>query len=162
VASLIRPKAEKKHIEFIYDFDQSEVFFEIDPGTVSSALVNILENSIDACVDDKSDDKSYRVVFDVNADTDYIIFEAIDNGIGMDKHTSENLFTLFFSSKGHRGTGLGLFIANQIMEQHGGTIEVESEPGKGSCFRIKLPKVLPESFKKGKEEAAQLTDEIII
>jgi PAS domain S-box-containing protein len=162
VASLVRPKAEKKHIEFIYDFDQSEVFFEIDPGTVSSALVNILENSIDACVDDKSDDKSYRVVFDVNADTDHIIFEAIDNGIGMDKHTSENLFTLFFSSKGHRGTGLGLFIANQIMEQHGGTIEVESEPGEGSCFRIKLPKVLPESLKKSKEDDAQLTGEIIV
>lgn len=162
VASLVRPKAEKKDVEFIYDFDQSEVFFEIDPGTVSSALVNILENSIDACVDDRSDDKSYSVVFAVNADTDHIIFEATDNGIGMDKQTRENLFTLFFSSKGHRGTGLGLFIANQIMEQHSGTIEIESEPGEGSCFRIILPKVLPESLKKGKEAADQLTGEITI
>ena len=70
----------------------------------------------------------------------------------MDKETQENLFTLFFSSKGHRGTGLGLFVANQIMEQHGGSIEIDSEPGKGSCFRIKLPKVLPEHVKNGKSE----------
>jgi len=162
VAALTKPKAEKNNIEFVYDFDQRDVFFEIDPGTVSSALVNILENSIDACIDDKSDDKSYKVIFAVNADTDHIIFEATDNGTGMDKQTKENLFTLFFSSKGHRGTGLGLFIANQIMEQHGGTIEIESEVGKGSCFRIKLPKILPESLKKGKikEDGIPLAGEI--
>jgi len=152
VAELVRPKAEKNNVEFIYDFDQSEVFFEIDPGTVSSALVNILENSIDACVDDKSHDKSHKVVFGIAANEDHIIFEVIDNGIGMDKQMRENLFTLFFSSKGHRGTGLGLFIANQIIEQHGGAIEVDSEPGEGSCFKIILPKTLPEALKNVKNE----------
>ena len=160
VAAITKPKAEKNNVEFIYDFNQQDLFFEIDPGTVSSALVNILENSIDACVDDRSHKKSYKVTFDVHANSDHIIFEATDNGIGMDKQTKENLFTLFFSSKGHRGTGLGLFIANQIMEQHGGTIEIESKLGEGSCFRIKLPKVLPESIKKGaaKEDVAQTSD----
>ena len=128
------------------------MFFEIDPGTVSSALVNILENSIDACVDDKSHDKSHKVVFGIAANEDHIIFEVIDNGIGMDKQMRENLFTLFFSSKGHRGTGLGLFIANQIIEQHGGAIEVDSEPGEGSCFKIILPKTLPEALKNVKNE----------
>jgi len=146
------PKAEKNNVEFIYDFDQSEVFFEIDPGTVSSALVNILENSIDACVDDKSNDKSHKVIFGIAANKDHVIFEVIDNGIGMDKQMRENLFTLFFSSKGHRGTGLGLFIANQIIEQHGGAIEVDSEPGEGSCFKIILPKTLPEALKNVKNE----------
>jgi len=152
VASLIKLKAEKYNIEFSYDFDQSEIFFETDPGTVSAALVNLLENSIDACLDDKSTDKSHRVVFQVHENENDIIFEVDDNGIGMDKETQEKLFTLFFSSKGHRGTGLGLFVANQIIEQHGGSIEVDSEPGKGSRFRIKLPKVLPEHVKNGKSE----------
>jgi len=150
VASLIRPKAEKNNIEFVYDFDQSEVYFEIDPGTVSSALVNILENSIDACLSDRSDNKLHQIIFGVSEKNDHILFEAIDNGIGMDRHTREKLFTLFFSSKGHRGTGLGLFIANQIIEQHGGTIEVDSEPGKGSCFRIRMPKAIPDALKKSK------------
>jgi signal transduction histidine kinase len=73
----------------------------------------------------------------------------------MDKQMKENLFSLFFSSKGYRGTGLGLFIANQIMEQHGGKIEVDSEPGKGSCFRIKLPRVLPKEIRNGKIKQGQ-------
>jgi len=160
VVALVRPKAEKHNIELVYDFHQSEVFFEIDPGTVSSALVNILENSVDACVDDRSGDKSHKVIFGVTANEDHVIFEAIDNGTGMDKQMKENLFSLFFSSKGYRGTGLGLFIANQIIEQHGGKIEVDSESGEGSCFRIKLPRVLPEKIKSGKinQKQSQLTE----
>lgn len=152
VAALIKPKADKHNIEFVYKFDHPKALFEIDPGTVSSALVNILENSIDACLDDKSKDKSHRVIFRVYENEDHTIFEARDNGIGMDRETRENLFTLFFSSKGHRGTGLGLFVANQIVEQHGGSIEIDSEPKQGSCFRIKLPKVLPEEIKNGISE----------
>jgi len=152
VAAFIKPKADKHNIEFVYEFDHSKALFEIDPGTVSSALVNILENSIDACLDDKSKNKSHRVIFRVYENEDHTIFEARDNGIGMDRETRENLFTLFFSSKGHRGTGLGLFVANQIIEQHGGSIKIDSEPGLGSCFRIKLPKVLSEEIKNGQNQ----------
>ncbi len=153
VAAILTPKAEKHNLEFVYDYDISEAFFEIDPATVSSALVNILENSIDACVDDnKSVDKSHRVIFRVHENEKHIVFEANDNGIGMDKETREKLFTLFFSSKGYRGTGLGLFVANQVVEQHGGSIEIDSEPGKGSLFKIKLPKKLPKSVKAAKYE----------
>jgi signal transduction histidine kinase len=151
VAAVVAPKAEKHNLEFVYDYDISEVFFEIDPGTVSSALVNILENSIDACLDDKSTDKSHRVIFRVKENKNHIIFEANDNGVGMDEETRDKLFTLFFSSKGYRGTGLGLFIANQIVEQHGGSIEIDSELGKGSNFRIKLPKEMPKALKNGEK-----------
>jgi signal transduction histidine kinase len=58
----------------------------------------------------------------------------------MDKETQSKLFTVFFSSKGRKGTGLGLFIANKIVEQHGGRIDVRSTPGRGSCFTIIIPK----------------------
>jgi signal transduction histidine kinase len=57
----------------------------------------------------------------------------------MDRETRENLFTLFFSSKGNKGTGLGLFIADKIVDQHGGKIAVESSPGQGSNFKITIP-----------------------
>jgi signal transduction histidine kinase len=57
----------------------------------------------------------------------------------MEKETLKNLFDLFFSSKGSQGTGLGLFVAHQIIAQHGGTIHVTSQKGKGSHFRIVLP-----------------------
>jgi signal transduction histidine kinase len=57
----------------------------------------------------------------------------------MDRETRESLFTLFFSSKGNKGTGLGLFIANKIIAQHGGKIKVDSKPNRGSSFRISIP-----------------------
>jgi signal transduction histidine kinase len=65
----------------------------------------------------------------------------------MDEETREKMFTLFFSSKGKKGTGLGLFISNRIIKQHGGKIFVSSTPGKGSKFTIKIPKIIPKSVK---------------
>jgi signal transduction histidine kinase len=58
----------------------------------------------------------------------------------MDEATRANVFTPFFSSKGERGTGLGLFISNRILSQHGGGISLESVPDTGSRFSIKIPK----------------------
>jgi signal transduction histidine kinase len=68
-----------------------------------------------------------------------MIFDIRDNGIGMDRETREKLFSLFFSSKGLKGTGLGLFISNKIVDKHGGEIKVESQPGRGSRFLVRLP-----------------------
>ena len=68
-----------------------------------------------------------------------------DNGIGMDRETQEKVFSLFFSSKGLGGTGLGLFISNRIAVAHGGKIEVESELGAGTKFTVSLPRKHKES-----------------
>jgi signal transduction histidine kinase len=57
----------------------------------------------------------------------------------MDQKTKDNMFTLFFTSKGSSGTGLGLFIANDTVNQHGGAITVDSEPGEGSHFHVRVP-----------------------
>ena len=59
----------------------------------------------------------------------------------MDSDTLENIFNLFFSSKGGKGTGFGLFISDNIIKQHGGTISVKSAKGKGTSFSIKIPKM---------------------
>jgi signal transduction histidine kinase len=68
-----------------------------------------------------------------------MFIEVEDNGLGMDQETREKIFSLFFSSKGIKGTGLGLFISNKIVDKHGGTIEVESEPGRGTRFLVRVP-----------------------
>jgi signal transduction histidine kinase len=146
VASTVEPKVKAKGIEFVYNFDTPLGEFEIDSGAMRLALINILENALDACVEDEVK-KSHQIVFNVQQDEQQIFFEVKDNGIGMDRETRESLFTLFFSSKGNKGTGLGLFIADKIIDQHGGRISVKSKPGQGSSFKITLPGVGAESSK---------------
>jgi len=112
---------------------------DADHNAVRALLVNILENSLEACRMDSSNDNP-RIDFALKGLDDKVVFEISDNGIGMDTETREKLFTLFFSSKGTEGTGLGMFVANQIAKQHGGYIQVDSETGEGSRFSIVLPR----------------------
>ena len=70
----------------------------------------------------------------------------------MDRETRESLFTLFFSSKGNRGTGLGLFIADKIIDQHSGKIAVESKLGQGSNFKITIPGTAQNAARNPKEK----------
>jgi signal transduction histidine kinase len=139
VASTIEMKEEAQGIKLICDFDPSLGEFEVDASVIQSALLNILENAMEACAEDQ-EKKSHRIVFRVQQDPGYIIFEVEDNGIGIDQETKENLFNLSFSSKGKKGTGMGLFITNNIIQQHGGAITVDSTPGKWTRFRIEIPK----------------------
>lgn len=153
VAQVIEPKIKNQNIEFVKDFNAKVGKFEVDAGYIHSALINILENAVDACTRDKSKE-SHIIIFGVRQDKKNIIFDVFDNGIGMDRETRDKIFTLFFSSKGEKGTGLGLFISNKIIEQHGGSIKVKSTEGEGTLFNIKIPKILSKSVKVTKDKAA--------
>lgn len=157
LAMVVEPKLKGLNIEFVKDFDARIGKFEVDAGYVHSALINILENAVDACTRDEAK-KSHKIIFGLRQDRKNIIFEIFDNGIGMDRETREKIFTPFFSSKREKGTGLGLFISNKIVEQHGGRIEVQSTVGEGTRFGISIPKVQPRSAKaaKGKAETGLL------
>jgi PAS domain S-box-containing protein len=109
-----------------------------DAKAVRAMLVNLIENSLDACRAD-GHKPEHGVRFAVRRSPPWMEFEVEDNGIGMDQETREKIFSLFFSSKGISGTGLGLFISNKIADKHGGGIGVESEPGRGSRFVARLP-----------------------
>ena len=78
-----------------------------------------------------------RVGLQPNRDTFHITVS--DNGCGMPPEVREKLFQAFFSTKGSKGTGLGLPVVAKTVEEHGGRIEVDSEPGKGTCFTLTLP-----------------------
>ncbi len=144
LAASLESKIAAQGIEFSSNVDPSAGEIEIDAGVLRIALMNILENALDACTEDHGK-KSHRIIFNVRAKKNEIIFEITDNGVGMDRETKENLFTLFFSSKGTKGTGLGLFIANKIVEQHNGKIRVTSTAGRGSAFKIAIPAAAPQS-----------------
>ncbi len=130
--------ARKYGLEFELKLADDLGQFEVDPNALNPAIINILENAVEACLADET--KNYhKISFGVTREDDVIVLDVEDNGQGMDESIKENMFTLFFTSKGSGGTGLGLFIANDTVQQHGGTITVDSEPGQGSHFHIRIP-----------------------
>jgi len=139
--SLVSPKVRRHAIELVTEMDVDPGEFEVDEGIAAPALLNILDNAVDACVEDGSK-PGHRIAFRVQGGGDFVIFEIEDDGIGMSAGTREKIFDLFFSSKGKTGTGLGLFIAQQVVRQHGGSIDVGSTPGQGSIFRVHWPRSL--------------------
>lgn len=138
VAMVVEPKMANGKIRFVKDFNRSLLTFAVDTGMLSTALINVLENAVDACVDDTTKD-SHHIVFSVRSEKTHVVFSIQDDGIGMDRETRENMFSLFFSVKGKKGAGLGLFISKKIIHQHGGLITVNSEKGKGTLIEIKVP-----------------------
>jgi PAS domain S-box-containing protein len=140
VAVIMEPRAIKQGVALTCRFDTAAGSVRIDPVALRAALINILENAVDACSEDQSGRDS-EILFEVRpVENDEIEFRIEDNGIGMDADTRQNLFNLFYSSKEQKGTGLGLHIAKTTVEQHGGRLQVISEPGKGACFTIRLPR----------------------
>ena len=90
----------------------------------------------------------HTIKFRVRQDSKHIVFDVSDNGVGMDPEVAEKVFTPFFSTKGRKGTGLGLFISNKIIEQHGGEIQIKTHANQGTLFSIKIPKIPPELEKR--------------
>lgn len=156
--------ASKNGVKLEANISPSMGYIDVDPTWLQAALVNFVENAIDACTYDRSKD-DHIVKFDAfEVAGERICFIIQDNGMGMDQETREKMFTLFFTSKGSQGTGLGLFIANRVIRQHGGSINVVSEIRKGSRFQICLPKQQSDQSKiadfpgKGQEKENNETD----
>jgi PAS domain S-box-containing protein len=138
VTEVVCPKASELGIQVSSEVDQECGEMFADRNGLRALLVNLLENSLDACrVDTKKD--VHQVNIRVLPESKTILFEIGDNGIGMDRETCDKAFSLFYSSKGTEGTGLGLFIADKIARSQGGSIEIESRLGEGTSFMVRIP-----------------------
>ncbi len=111
----------------------------MDFETILECLTNLVGNAIDACQmsENKGNCFVHVKVYEVD---DVINFKVTDNGCGMDYDVKNKVFTNFFTTKGTGGTGLGLLTSKKIIQEHGGTIDLKSEPGQGSTFKISLPR----------------------
>ncbi len=156
VTHVMTAKADHHDIEFTHRIEIDDDRLEADPAALRSMLVNMIDNAFDACRVDKKKGE-HRVSLVVGGDDGQLRFTIEDNGIGMARDVQDKVFTLFFSSKGAGGSGLGLFIANKIVQAHGGRIELESEMDKGTRFVITMPRERPVMEAKSPSDTLDLT-----
>ena len=113
------------------------VLVVVDPSRIDQVLVNLVSNAL------KYSAQGGEVRLGIAQQNGRVVITVRDQGVGISAADQEQLFHPFVRSEAIRGsvsgTGLGLYITRQIVEQHGGMITVESEPGRGSCFTIRLP-----------------------
>lgn len=137
IAKALRPLAEQKHIELEYN-PELTLYSKIERDRLWEAIYNVLDNSI------KYTRENGKVTMNLSKDESNVIIEISDTGIGIASDELYKIFDRFYRVDKARaretgGTGLGLSIALTAVELHGGNIQVESEEGVGSTFRIIIP-----------------------
>jgi len=140
VADLMMDQARNHGISLVLDLDESLPPAWFDPEGIHRCILNLVTNAVDACVDLECSRRQGQVILRTLKSRHWAVeYQVEDSGCGMDQETKGKVFQAFFSTKGSRGTGLGLMITKKIVDEHGGTIDFESETGKGTRFVIRLP-----------------------
>lgn len=140
IVSRLKPLADEKGIEIKLIF-KDQIQRNIDLDKFQQAIINVIHNAI------KYTPNGGKIDVVLYAKDNLTVIEVKDNGIGISQDSLEHIFDRFYRvdksrSRNTGGTGLGLSIAYQIVSLHQGTIDVESEIGKGSIFYIKIPETL--------------------
>ncbi len=133
---LVAPIANEKGVMAVADVDRDHPPVPLDPDGMHQVLVNLLTNALDAVEPKKG---LIRVVSKYDPENKLVQLQVIDNGRGIEPSMMKHLFELFHSTKGNRGTGIGLAVVKKVVEEHDGSIECESKPGEGTTFTITLP-----------------------
>ena len=125
---------------FHVDIEGPGPYVHVDPAAIEQALANLLDNAV------KYSDTIKEITVSVHSDHHFAIVEIADRGVGVAAADQDRIFDRFYraSSKLHRpGFGLGLPIVRELVQAHGGRVDMTSVPGAGSTFRISLPRANP-------------------
>jgi signal transduction histidine kinase len=133
---LIATAANDKGVMVVADVEKDQPAIPLDPDGMHQVVMNLLSNALDAVAPQEG---LIRLVCRYDAENRQSIIEFIDNGTGIPDQMMKHMFELFHSTKGNRGTGLGLAVAKKIVEEHEGSISVQSRIGEGTTFTIRLP-----------------------
>ena len=144
LVGLTRPMAERKNIDLECRLDEAIPLLRQDPGKLRQILYNLLSNAI------KFTPEGGRVTLRARAEGRFVVLEVADTGIGIAEEDREKIFEKFRQVGGpgheasvltreHQGTGLGLSIVRELTKLLGGDVHLESRPGQGSTFTIRLP-----------------------
>jgi signal transduction histidine kinase len=140
VLALLQSKADEKNISLRSELAAALPPCCFDPEAIFLCLLNLIQNALEAFDDEAARATDREVAIRVFQPSGWAVAYAVsDNGPGMDNDIRERLFKGFFSTKGTRGTGIGLTMTKRIVERHQGVIEVLSNRGTGTRFTICLP-----------------------
>jgi signal transduction histidine kinase len=132
---LVRHVFVKAGIEVTEEIEPHLPLIEGDARSLNQVFLNLLKNAAEAL-----DGRKGRVEIRARAEEDAVIVEIRDDGPGIAPELRDRLFEPFFTTKAAgKGTGLGLSISRRIVTEHGGHIELDSEPSGGTCARVTLP-----------------------
>jgi len=133
---LVQHQLDLKNVELHQDLCQDLPAVRCDPGQIEQVVLALVMNAIDALSNGGNLALSTRKW----SGAESVQIEVRDDGVGMPREVIAKMFEPFFTTKEHgRGLGLGLAISRNIVDRHGGRIEVASEPGRGTTFTITLP-----------------------
>ena len=135
----LKKKYDFKRIAIEHDYDPALRVMYCDKTEIEQVILNLLKNAAQAMAEDGT--PSPTILLRTRREPDTVLLEVIDNGPGMDQKTLNRVFEPFFTTKEvGAGTGLGLSVSYFIItEQHNGRLSVNSKPGQGACFSIRLP-----------------------
>jgi signal transduction histidine kinase len=147
-ADLFREQARDHRVKIKTALDENLKEAFTDRNGIHRVLLNLISNAIDACLFDPDTTKAWEVVLRTRLEAEgksgpMFLLEVSDNGVGMTDEQKTKLFSRFFSTKGGRGTGLGLLVSQKIIKELGGEIFVKSQEGHGTTFSVRLPLETP-------------------
>ena len=118
-----------------------------DTEALSRAILNVVTNAIDAV--EEQPDGTVNITTEIDEKREVVHVRVTDNGPGIPAETLPDIFNLFVSTKGAKGTGLGLTVSQKILREHGGDISVESTATHGTCFTLSFPLILSDQTTTG-------------
>ena len=140
VLELMKERAEVSGVSIRHDLDPGLGKVSMERTGIHRSLLNLVSNAIDACtLEGITEGRGVVTVKTEKPEGWAVRFQVMDNGTGMTEDTKEKLFTGFFSTKGYKGTGLGLPVTQKIVTEHNGELSFESEEGEGTTFILLLP-----------------------
>lgn len=132
VVNFITPEVKQRKILILKSYDANLPLCTVDSNLIKQAVLNVIINAEQAMV------SGGELMIRTSRDKHFIQIDITDTGTGIPKNIMDKIFQVYFSTK-KTGTGLGLPTTKRIIEEHKGTISVQSEEGKGTNFSLKLP-----------------------
>ena len=137
VVELMQSRASELGVTLAWSPSKDLPPIQVDTDGIHRSILNIVTNAIDASEDVEGGTVRVSTAWDAGSSTARVI--VADNGTGIPPDEIDKIFEVFASTKGSRGTGLGLPVSRKIIREHGGSIRIASEVGKGSTFTVELP-----------------------